>query len=283
MLRPVRVLLNEDGFLAAVGAGLFGGALVVVLVRRGVTVLAYPFVAVVATLIGFRVGHRLGAPLVVGLLLLAGGEFLAARADTGLTRFAFLVPGALVLATAVPDGLGFWLRATTVGATVLLAPLVVVFAAREPRVAAVLFAVAAVGLYACVPDTEHARTLLGALLAAGLLGLDPALPAAPGASAVTGLFVWTAVVGGHARPGAVVGAIACLGVLVLAPLAGWARVGRSAPALFLGVQVVLVAFTSRVAGFRQSRGAAAALAAPALVIAFVILASFAVLTRRRQT
>jgi hypothetical protein len=200
-----------------------------------------------------------------------------------MARFAFLVPGALVLASAVPDGWELWLRATTVAATVLLAPLVVVFAKRDPRVVAVLFAVAGVGLYACVPDTEHARTVLGALLAAGLLGLDPALPAGPGASAVTGLFVWTAVVDGHGRPGSVVGAVACLGVLVLAPLAGWARASRRAPVLLVGVQVVLAAYASRVAGFRDSRAAALALALPALVIAYLVLAGYAVLTRRRRS
>jgi hypothetical protein len=282
MLRPVRVLLNEDGFLAAVLAGLVGGAVVVVLVRRGTTVLAYPFVAVVATLIGFRVGHRLSDLLVVALLLIAGGECLAAGAGSWAARFAFLVPGALVLAASLPDGIASWLGTTTVVATAMLAPLVVALARRDPRVAAVLFAVAGVGLYACVPDTEHARTLLGALLAAGVLGLDPALPAAPGASAVTGLFVWTAVVGGQARPGSVVGAIACLGVLVIAPLAGWARVRSNAPVLLIGVQVALVAFVSRVAGFRQSRSAAVALAIPALLIAFVILAGFAVVAHRRR-
>jgi hypothetical protein len=279
MLRPVHALLIDDGFVAALLVGGIGAAVAAILVRRGSTAVAYPLVAVLATLIGFRVGHRLGAPLVVGLVLLAGGEWLANEAGSWLARFAFLVPGALVLGASLPGGLAFWLRVTTVGATVLLAPLVVVFAQRGPRVAAALFAVAAVGLYACVPDTEHARALLGALLAAGLLGLDPLLPAAPGVSAVTGLFLWTAVLGGHGRPGAVVGAVACLGVLVVAPVAGWARVTRSAPVLLVGVQVALVAFVSRVAGFRQSRAAAIALALPALVIAYLVLALVA---RRRR-
>jgi hypothetical protein len=272
MLRPVHGLLSDEGFRVALVAAALGVVLVVVLIRRDVVLLGHPFVAVVATLLGFRVEHRLGAPLVVGLALLVVGDWLATATGTWAARLTFAVPGALVLGASLPEGFAFSLRTTVVVAIVLLAPLVVVFATRDPRLAAAMFAVSAVGLYACVPDTEHAKVLLAALVIAGALGIDPRLPATVGVSALTGLFVWTSAVGGHGRPGSVLGAIACLGVLVVGPLAGWARVGRASPWLVIPVQVALVAYLSRAAGFQETVAGAAALAVPALAVVGAVLA-----------
>jgi hypothetical protein len=278
MLRPVHELLNDNSFLVAVAAGLILGALAWLFARRSRPILGYACVAVLATLAGYRVGHRLPAALVVGLALLALGDWISRRRRSWLVRTVVLVPGAVAVGVALPDGFGFRLGAAVALATLIAAPLVVVSARRDPRLVAVLFAVSAVGLYACVPDTEHARTLMGGLLAAGLLAADPELAMTPGVSALTGLFVWTAAFGGHGRTGSVVGGIACLGVLVLAPLAGWSRRRRAPRSVLLLTHVSYVAYVARVAGFRQTAWAAAALAVPATLAAWAVL----VVTTRRD-
>jgi hypothetical protein len=277
MLRPVHDVLNDDGFIVAAAAGLILGALVWLLARRSRPILGYAFVAVVATLVGYRVGHRLPTALVVGLAILAFGDWITRKRRSWLLRTILLVPGAVAVGVAVPDGFGFRLGAAVALGTIVAAPLVVASARRDPRLVAVLFAVSAVGLYVCVPDTEHARGLMGGLLAAGLLGVDPELAVTPGVSAVTGLFVWTAAFGGHGRMGSVVGGIACLGVLVLAPLAGWSRRRRASRSVLFLTQVAYVAYVARVAGFRQTAWAAAALAVPATLLAWAVLV---VATRR---
>ncbi|MFI5053310.1 MAG: hypothetical protein ACHQDE_03020, partial [Acidimicrobiia bacterium] len=100
----------------------------------------------------------------------------------------------------------------------------------------------------------------------------PQLAAAPGVSAVTGLLVWTATIDGVGRTGSIVGGIACLGVLVLVPLAGWGRTARGHQWVLLATQLAYVAFVARVAGFRQSAWAAAALAVPAALVAWAVVA-----------
>ncbi|MFI5054626.1 MAG: hypothetical protein ACHQDE_09715, partial [Acidimicrobiia bacterium] len=150
MNSTIKEVLNDDGFRAALVSGVILAGLTWLLARRGRST-GYALAAVVATLIGFRAGHRLPAALVVALVLLAVGEWLAARGRSWLVRFAVMVPGAFVLAASLPDGIAFRLQATVFLATIVAAPLVVVTAARDPRLAAALFAVAAVGVYVCVP------------------------------------------------------------------------------------------------------------------------------------
>jgi hypothetical protein len=283
MLRPVHDVidvLDDGGFRAALVVAVLLAAGVWLLARHRRPVLGYAFVAVVATLVGFRVGHRLTAALVVGLVLLALGEWFARDGRSWAIRVAVLVPGALVLGAALPDRFGFGLRMTVVVVTTVAAPLVVMTAARDPRVAAALFAIAAVGVYVCVPDTEYVMALVGGLVGAALLTADPEMAATLGVGALTGLFVWTTVVGGHGRTGSVVGGIACLGVLVFVPLAGWGRARPGGQWVLLATQIAYVAFVARVAGFRQSGWAAAALALPAALIAWVVVA---IAVRRDRT
>jgi len=282
MLRPVKALLRDDGFWVAMVAGALGAAFVALAVRRFTARVGYAFVAVVATVLGFRVEHRLGAPLVVALVLLGLGEWFASDTGSSGARFAFGVPGALVLAASLPHGFGFDLRVAVVVAAAVLGPFAVVGARRDPRLVAVLFAIAGVGIYACVPDTEHAKALLGALLAAALVAVDRRLPATLGVGALTGLVVWTVAFDGHGRPGSVVGGLACLGVIVLLPLAGWGWRGRGPAGVAIGVQVVVVAYESRVAGFEQTAAMAGLLALPVLVLAWGVLA-FVVRQRRASS
>src|SRR5205085_1327732 len=84
-------------------------------------------------------------------------------------------------------------------------------------------------------------TLVGALLAAALISLEPRLRHTLGFAAIAGLFVWVAVYGGLGRSGAVVGGIACLGVVLLVPLVREMRT-RGALAVVFVMQCALVAY-----------------------------------------
>ena len=264
-------LVRAHGFLAALVAGLVVSALVAVLVRRRFTCLGYAFVVLLGTLVGFRVQHLLSAALVVALALLVFGELLAGRVHSWWASFVFAIPGALVLAAALPDDLSDRLHVGVVVATLLLGPLVVVSGRRDPRLVALLLAVSACGMYVCTPDTEHARALVGGALAAALLVLDRRLPATIGLGALTGLFVWSAAIDGRARGGAFVGAVACLGVVLLMPLVGWRAPGRVAVVVAVGVQLALVAYEARLAGFQDSAVGAALATVPAFVVAGAVL------------
>jgi hypothetical protein len=87
------------------------------------------------------------------------------------------------------------------------------------------FAITVAAVYSTVPDTEFARALLGAALPLALLGL-PGIRLRMG---VAGTFASVALLGwvlgqeGAARPGAVVGGLATLGLLVIEPLVRHAR------------------------------------------------------------
>jgi len=148
-----------------------------------------------------------------------------------------------------------------------------------PQLTPLLLAIAAGGLYFCVPDTEAPMVLLGALLATGFVVLVPGLPPTRGFVALTGLFVWAAAYGGFARGGSVVGGIACLGVVLLGVLV--ARCARSTRGVVLVVlvQAALVAFVSRVAGFEQGTATAVVLALVAFVVAAGALALVAARVR----
>jgi hypothetical protein len=90
-----------------------------------------------------------------------------------------------------------------------------------------LLAVAAAGAWAAVPDVETALVVLGVTVPMTLLGWPsplvrsgqpPSLGVA-GALGVAALFAWMVAAGAAGRPGAAVGGLACLGVLVAEPVA----------------------------------------------------------------
>jgi hypothetical protein len=269
MLRAVRELesvLGDGGFWTALLVGIVGAAFVWARLRRGVHEPGIAVLAAVACLLGLWVDERLPAALVVALALLVAGEWWS-RARRSVARAVATIPGALVLAVALPDGCPFWIRAVVVAVTVASSVLVERTQRALPRLVPVLFAIGAVGVYFCVPDTEAPKALLGALVAAAALGLEPRLRPALGAPALAGLFVWVGAVGGIGRPGSVVGAVACLGVLVLVPL-----VRRSVHTLLVvALQCALVLYSSRVAGLEQSAWTAFALCVPAFVAAGALL------------
>jgi hypothetical protein len=207
------------------------------------------------------------------------------RLATGpsLTAAAVLVtPFAAVL--AVDASATGWVRGL-VGASVVLGAMA---ASRtdaawgETGVPPALYAITAAGVFAAVPDTEQAATLLGASVPLALCGwpLGHARLGPTGAGAATALLVWVAAVGGRGREPSIVGAVACLGLLVTLPAGRWlaGRAGhpraigrcRHAAVLLVCVHLAVVAVASRVAGVTTDLHVAVPVAAVTMLVAVAV-------------
>ncbi len=272
MLRGVdtaRTVLDDPGFW--LGAAVAAGAVGLLGMARVLTGRWWAGAGTAASLggiVGLTTTERVSTQLVAALGALALAALLTQTRLFAL-RVVAAVPGAVLLADAVPDVTPRWVPVVVGIATVAgCAPLPVLDGDR-PRLTGICLAVAAVGVLVTVPDTEEARTIVGAMLVAGLLSLAPAVRRdAVGASAAIGLLTWTAGTGGFGRPGAVVGGVACLGVLVLGSIV---RRARPHDLVALGVHVLLVLVVARVAGLRQSAWQAGAIAAVAYIVAVLAL------------
>lgn len=267
-MHDIENVLGDAGFWYAVAVAAAGAAIVRWRVQRGEHEPGIAIFVAVAVLVGLRVSHLLVAALVVGAAMLAVGEWFF-RDTSRSVRLGVEIPGALIVAAALPDGSPFWARAALVAVVLLGALVVPVHDARAPRLVPVLVAIGAIGVYACVPDTEAPKVLLGASLAACAIALEPRLRPGLGFPAVAGVFAWVAVFGGLGRPGAVVGGLACLGVLLL-PLPR-APCGRAGVVAAVVVQLALVTYEARVAGFEHSAGRALTLSLPAFAVAGAVL------------
>ncbi len=227
--------------------------------------------------------------LVVGLVLLVVGPFGVAVAlgDTSASAaYASLaaIPGAAFVAWAASAANPVqWIPWLVLGATVVGGALVADFDGANARagLGPVLLAIAALGMYSTLPDTEQIVVVAGVTLPLALLGTPYALASfGPGAFGIVGLVAWVAAVGGRGRPGSVVAAIACLGLMLVEPvvrrgLRGRIRTHRSPrSAATIGVvvlQIPLVLVIARVAGLRTSARSAAAISAVALAVAAAVL------------
>jgi hypothetical protein len=294
-----------DAFVGlALGFAAAAGSLAVWASRRGrrpgnpaaVAGLALAVAGVVA--VTLRVRAEIG--LAVALGILAGGGAALEWARTAASRpFAVLGTAAgLALGTAgvllmhpgpVP-------RPVLVAATLAAGALLADFDRRwrDRGLTPALLAVTTAGIYLAVPDVEAALPVLGVALPLALLGapaavgqaggsggpMRPSLLAAAGAYAAAGLLVWITVTGSAGRPGAFIGGLACLGVLVVEPPARrLSRRGRDQPApppgrrVALAVlisQIVLAAVAARVVARPVSVVGALALAAFELVLALAV-------------
>src|SRR5262249_3600298 len=153
------------------------------------------------------------------------------------------LPGAAVLALTLHPPVPSWAGVVCFVAIGVAVPGAIAVDAATPRVLPVLLAGTAIGMWATTPDTEHTRVLVGPLLRVVLLFLDGRLRSgAGGSAAIVGMMTWAAVVDGYPRHGAIVGALACFGAVVLLPLVGRARVGMTwfPLALTIGVQAAIV-------------------------------------------
>jgi hypothetical protein len=233
--------------------------------------------------------------LIVALALLAIGGALGMRmrsrvssrwyASFGRTVVA-LLPGAAVLTLSFPAESPSWLRYAAGAGTLLTGALVHDFDATQgPQGAPFVFlAVATVGVYYTVPDTELPLVMLGVALPLVLISAPQPLrrlgPA--GTAAAMGVFAWVVVVGGRGRPGSVIAGFATLGILLVEPLGR--RVPKSTLALarrrkqpppdrWLAViavaalaQLFLNAFCATIAGRETDAALAALMVLPALVL-----------------
>ena len=292
----VRSAVDSPGFATGFFAGslaLAAGVLVILaLPRSGRRVVPLAGLLLVgAALVALADQDRLPDELVPGVGLLALAGALAAAAGR-----LHLPPAGAAAVLSLP---GAWLVAGATGldetgprlvlvTTIALAGALVGAGDHQYRqlgLGPVLLLATLAGAYATVPDTERALIVLGAALPLAVLGWPWPLASLgrAGAPATVGLLAWVAVTDGSARAGSTVGAMACLGILLVEPVARMFRAGRGyesdrgdglaawptvLPIIF--VHVVLVTVASRIAGFRSSAWEAGAIAGVALVIAVVV-------------
>ncbi len=219
-----------------------------------------------------------------GLLAVAGLLHPLAR-RVPLLPALLAAPGAWWLFQKVEFAGAGWVPWAVAAAVAAGAPLVASFDRRHASrgLGPVLVAVTVAGAYATLPDTEEVLVLAGAVLPMMLLAWPRALAAlgAWGIYPLIGVLAWVATWGGRGREGAMVGAVAGLGVLVAEPVAramrGTTLLDRlprrwwAVPAcsIFHG----LVVFgTSRLAGLRESAIAAGAISVAVLAATVAILA-----------
>ena len=271
-------ILGETTFLVALGVS-FLAVLLGASARRvpGLAVLASEGGAVVAVVVFatmWREGalEGAGAVLALGALLVGFGTTRVTRRWAGAALLG-IVPGVVLLAVAAERGDAGWDVAVAVA---------VVAAFAAPAIARgdstwegsalgpVAVALAAFGVYACVPDTEQAIPVMaGSVGLAGVAVLVPRAGLGPfGSGAVTALLCWTVAVGGMARSGAIVGGIGCVVAAATTlgyPITTGGRAGRRMALPRFVAAVVTVLLVSRVAGLRESGLEAAAIAVPVLL------------------
>jgi hypothetical protein len=194
------------------------------------------------------------------------------------------VPFAWLLAIdASPVG---WVRAVVlVGATVGAVVAAHTDAEWGPTgITPALYAVSAAGVFAAVPNTKAAAALLGVSVPAAAAGwpVGRARLGRAGAAGAAALLVWVAAVGSVGREPAIVGAVACLGLVVTLPVGRWlaasctpprrrARVQLTGGALSaLAAHTGVVALASRVAGISSELRVAAPVAGATMLAALVI-------------
>ncbi len=146
-----------------------------------------------------------------------------------------------------------------------------------------LLAITAFGVYATVPDTEHARAVLGASIPVAVVGLvlPRARVGAVGSATAWGVIVAAVGLGGVGRSTAIVGGLACAGVLVAEPAGrllgprGRAIHELGLPhalaARMVAVHGSLVFVASRVAGLRAELPAASVIAVAGTGAGIVLL------------
>jgi hypothetical protein len=215
----------------------------------------------------------------LALLALAGAGTVA---WPGLPAVVLVAPGAVLVGVGVAadvDGPG-WLPVAAGLVVCVASPLALDVDRRwSGSIAApVLYAIAALAVVGCVPDTEEARVLAAAAVVGALLGLAPPLRSlgAVGTPAAVGLLVWVSAFDARGRPAAFVGAAAALGLLALEPIGArlrrgraWVR-GRAGVVVLIGGQLVLAAVASRVIGLERDLATAGVLVLPWAVVAIAV-------------
>jgi hypothetical protein len=271
MLRPVHDVENVLGdadFWYAMLVSAAGIAVVWLRLRQHHYEPGVALVVVVAVLVALRSALLLQNSFVVAIALLVLAELVFRARGLAARLTAFAVAGAVVGAT-LPSGWPVWSKLTVLAVVTIGALVAPVHDRRTPRAVPPLLLISALGIWACVPDTEAPKVLLGAVVAASVIALEPRLRAAIGLPAVVGVVAWVAAFGGVGRPGSIVGGVACLGVLLL-PVPE-RRPGRVGIVVLVATQIALVVYEARVAGFEVGAERALLLSIPAFGAAGLVL------------
>lgn len=285
LLGPFEEPAFQSGLLIGVVA-LGVGAAVGVLWRRqwGRPAPVAGLVLAAAAVVALSGTGRLGDGLAAGLVALAVAGLVADGYPPARPALPLLaLPGAWFLATAVEVSQD-WAPAAVGVVIVAGGALVAVFDHhdRARALGPALMAVSLAGVFLTVPETVEALPVFAVAVPLVLLAwpLRLANLGAGGSLAATGLLAWTVAQGGTFRDGALVGGLACLGMLVALPV-GRALVGRNVEGrrrpwpptvtavVVAGAQVVVVALVARVAGLREDAGSATIVASVALALAVV--------------
>ena len=277
---------TTDEFLQGLkwGAAALAAGLILALIWRRWRKSPAPLVGALlvgAAYLAMPTARELPEALWQGLAMLAGAGVLFPWARKAPLLPAILaVPGAWWITQKADLPVDAWLVWLLLAIIVIGAPLAATFDRQhaETGYGPVLLALTIAGAYTTLPDTEEILVLLGVTLPLVLLAWPKALASlgAWGAYPAVGLLAWVIAWGGRGREGSIIGAAACLGLLVAEPIARYVA-RRSATlldrlpagaggAVLAGLaQVIVVAVTARVAGLQDDPIPAGLIALAALL------------------
>lgn len=263
--------LTSDEFLMGLVFGLIAltlGVLVVYVWRRWSDTPA-PVVAVLLTgaaTAAMQTTRELPSDLWVGVLLLAlGGALYPWARSLPMLPAVVAIPGAWWVTRVVDLPGAVWVPWLLFAWIVVGAPLVTSFDRHfaDRGYGPVLLVIGIAGMFATLPDTEEILVLFGAAVPLAILAW-PKVVASLGAVGVyplLGVFAWVIAFGGRGRESAVIGAVACLGLLAVEPLVRWLRnqtlldrfpTKWSWVPVVAGMQLVIVLLAARVAGLSRT-------------------------------
>lgn len=222
----------------------------------------------------------------LGLVLIGGLTALARRAPTPSWVVALAsIPGAFVMSLGAPADPS-WVRAVVLVSVPVAGYLIGDFETRYSGLGlgVLFFGVAAAGTFLAVPDTELVRTLFAVCLPISFLAWPKVVVSlgTSGSYLAAAVFAFFTSIEGVERPASVIGAIACLGFLVVEPvmvrlrprLTGLADLinPTAEAAIWASVpQLILVYLCSRVAAHFASRVNATMVAGLAFISACLLL------------
>lgn len=278
-------LFTRPDFQAGLLAGAVGLGVLFAASREDSTTRWWGVVFTLAALIVINtvVERRLGVSS--GLFALgAGGWLLGPANDRPVKAFGWVL--IVVGATLVGWRGGLsdidWLPVVTPVAIIIGGTALSGWSTRLPHnLLGPMMAITAFGIWVTVPETEHARVLLGVSLPLAAATTRPvhARLSSAGAFALAGMIVWVVAVGGDARPGSIIGGWASLGVIVILPFvrpAATMLIERR-PFLIVGFHALFVLVATRVIGLWESAVVASVAVLFTAIAAFVAIGSF---TRR---
>ena len=283
---------TSDEFLTGLVFGFAAlalGALVVYLWRRWRDTPA-PIVGILmagAAIAALRTTRDLPSDLWVGIiLLLLGGALYPWARRVPLLPTVFAIPGAWWVTRVAELPGAAWVPWLLFAWIAIGAPLVTSFDRHfaDRGYGPVLLVVSIAGMFTTLPDTEEILVLFGAAVPLALLAWPKAVASlgSVGVYPVIGVLAWVIAFGGRGRESAVVGATACLALLVVEPLVRcwrnrtlldriphrWSWVPAAA-----GLQLVFVLLAARVAGLSKTSQRAAFVGMLVLFGAATVLAT----------